>query len=187
LAYLELETALMIACKLNVPKVVLSYLQYLKNSSASCELNVFDGENGTALTYAARNGNLQVVSELISLNASANFSSPYHVPLIEAVYSHNLDIVELLLKHGANVNEQDAKGNSALHVAITADKHRIVQLLLQHDADPNLPNARKQSPLHLAVEATKRQTNRSFRVERLLVKAGANLNATDYFGKVLYN
>lgn len=175
---------MIVACKLNKPDIVLPYLHYLYKSNAVCDANVYDADKGTALTYAARNGNLQVVNELLSLGASANFNSPQHIPLIEAVSSHNFGIVELLLKYGANVNEQDDKGNAAIHTAILAEKHRIVQLLLQNSANPNLPNARKQSPFHLAVETTKKQTNRSFRVERLLINAGANLNATDYFGKV---
>lgn len=173
----------MIACKLNVPGVVLSYIQYLRNPLILCELNILDGVNNSALSYAARNGNAQVVNELLLLGANPNFNSAQHVPLIEATSSQNIDIVELILKHGARVNEQDEiYGNSALHVAILTEKHRIVKLLLDNGADFDLPNLRRQTPMHLSVETTCKQTNRSYRAERLLMKAGANVNAVDFFG-----
>jgi len=139
---------------------------------------------GTPLSYAAKNGNVEIVRELLSLGADVNFNKPQHIPLIEAVIGKNIEVVEMILKHGAQVNVQDeTSGNSPLHTAALVEKHRIVKLLLENGADYNLQNKRKQTAMHLAIEATKRQTNRSFRVEHLLLKAGADVNITDFFGK----
>ena len=156
----------------------------MKSSKIRFELNVYDIDYGTALSYAAKNGNVQVVAELLSLGADPNFYKPRHIPLIEAVVSQNTEAVETILKAGAHINVQDeAFGNSPLHAAIIVEKHRIVKLLLEHGADFNMQNSRKQTPMHLAIEATKRQTNRSFRVESLLMKAGADMHAADFFGR----
>lgn len=175
---------MIVACQLKEPKIALFYLSHLKRSSGLCEINTFSYEKHSALSYACRNAELQVVKELLSLNANPNFTMPQHVPLIEAVSGQNIDIIDLLIKQGAFINEKNEPyGNTALHTAIIDGKHRIVKLLLENGADFDIPNTRLQSPLHLAVQNTKSQTNRSFRIERLLMKAGANINALDLFGK----
>jgi hypothetical protein len=63
--------------------------------------------------------------------------------------------LELMLQHGANINEQDAEGQTALHIAITAMHDRweeLVMHLLDAGADPNLANNVGSTPLHLAAE-----------------------------------
>lgn len=174
------------SCKLGIPDIILTYLQYLKSPSVLCELNVLDNGGNSALSYAAKNGIYKAVNELLLGGADPNFHDYRHVPLIEATNSQNIDIVESILKHGAHVNATEkTSGNSSLHSAILTKKHRIIKLLLDHGADFDLPNFKKQTPMHLAIETTKRQTNRSFRAERLLMKAGANANAVDFFGTLL--
>lgn len=174
---------MIIVCKSNVLDLVSYYLQYLKKASISCDINSLDNEGNSALSYAAKNGNLQAVNELLVLGANPNCNDGRHIPLFEATHSQNIDVVELLLKYGASVNDKDeTTGNSALHNSILTGKHKISKLLLENGADFELINLRKQTPMHLAIETTKKQTNRSFRVERLLIKAGANANAVDFFG-----
>ncbi|KAG2201741.1 hypothetical protein INT47_002001, partial [Mucor saturninus] len=180
----KLENALIIVCKSNVLDFVSYYLQYLRNTSVPCDVNCMDVEGNTALSYAAKNGNLQAVNDLLLLGADPNFNDGRHIPLFEATHSQDINIVELLLKHGASVNSRDkATGNSALHNSILTEKHKIVKLLLENGAEFESTNSRKQTPMHLAIETTKKQINRSFRVERLLMKAGANANAVDFFGR----
>lgn len=174
----------MIACKLNKTEIMTTYIQHLKSSRDLCELNVLDTDMGTPLSYAAKNGQAEIVRELLSLGASPNFNRPQHIPLIDAILGQNIIVVDLILKHSADINVQaDFNGNSPLHTAVLVEKHLIVKLLLENGANVDIKNDRKQTPLHLAIEVTKKQTNRSFRVEHLLIKAGANLSATDFFGK----
>lgn len=174
----------MIACKLNKTDIITAYIQHLISSNNHCELNVFDTDMGTPLSYAARNGNVEIVRELLLLGASPNFNKPQHIPLVDAILGQNITVVDLILKHSAEINVQaDSNGNTPLHTAVLVEKHAIVKLLLQNGANVNMQNARKQTPMHLAIEVTKKQTNRSFRVENLLMKAGADLSITDFFGK----
>ncbi len=60
-------------------------------------------------------------------------------PLAFATQSGNLDLVRLLLKHGANPNlaEHCADRGRALFVASQRKDIAMIQLLLDHDADPN--------------------------------------------------
>lgn len=147
-------------------------------------INVFDVSGWTALSQACKNGNAAAIDVLLSeLGADANTSQPQHVPLCEAVKSGSIESVQRLLEHGAFVNQCDENQNTPLHNAVLVQKHHIVELLLKHAADYRLVNAKQQTPLHLAIDVAKKQTNRSFRVERALLKMGADINATDFLSK----
>ena len=61
--------------------------------------------------------------------------------LIEAVNSGNKELVEQLLKQGADVNTQDENGMAPLHHAILHDNLTIVKLLLEQETiNVNIPN-----------------------------------------------
>lgn len=57
-----------------------------------------------------------------------------------------IDIIELLLKHGGDINEAskeediDGLAGTALHVAIAAGRKEVIQWLLAHGADINNKN-----------------------------------------------
>jgi len=52
----------------------------------------------------------------------------------------HLDVVKLLLEHGADPNVQDDEGETPLHhAAAWRDNVDIVRLLLEHGADPGTP------------------------------------------------
>ena len=57
-----------------------------------------------------------------------------------AAYSANLDDIQLLLSHGANVNAADSDGETALHYAARAGQQpvEIFRALLQKGADVNV-------------------------------------------------
>lgn len=59
-------------------------------------------------------------------------------PLIWATYSCHFDIVELLLRNGANPNALGAQLGSALRIAAFYGKETVVELLLEKGADVNL-------------------------------------------------
>lgn len=142
-----------------------------------------EASGDSPLTYAASNGNFDVVQSLLALGANPNSCSNGISPLITAVKSKKVEIVQALLEAGADVNFVNENGDTALHAAVETGKHQIVRLLLNYGANCDATNKFNRTPLHYAIENTKSQTNRSFRVEKLLIQAGANLNATDKFGK----
>jgi ankyrin repeat domain-containing protein 17 len=53
---------------------------------------------------------------------------------MEACSNGHKQIVELLLKHGANLNAQSACGNTPLHCAVQNNQIEIVEILLKHSA-----------------------------------------------------
>ncbi|KAK4515576.1 uncharacterized protein ATC70_010527 [Mucor velutinosus] len=182
----NLETALSIACKLNNKDILFAYLDHLKETPdlVKTTINAIDVNGWTALSHACKHGNATAIDVLLSkLGADANISQPQHVPLCEAVKSGNIESVQHLLEHGAFINQCDENQNTPLHNAVLVQKHHIVELLLKHAADCHLVNAKQQVPLHLAIDVAKKQTNRSFRVERALLKKGADINATDFLNR----
>ena len=49
-----------------------------------------------------------------------------------------------------DINKQDARGNTALHIAIEKKHLKTVQVLLTHGADPEITNKQGMTSLHLA-------------------------------------
>lgn len=71
--------------------------------------------------------------------------------LIDAVKSDDLAAVERLLRAGANVNETEPDGATALAWAATRVNHDVAALLLRAGANPNLTNELGIGPLALAI------------------------------------
>ncbi|CAF0799343.1 unnamed protein product, partial [Didymodactylos carnosus] len=73
-------------------------------------------------------------------------------PLHYASWQGRTEPVFLLLRRGANVNEQSISGDTALHLAAQYGHNDVVQLLLFHQADPTIINRRNLTPIDLACE-----------------------------------
>jgi len=64
---------------------------------------------------AARQGENEVIRELIKRGADINFRDEKgYTPLIIACYNNRLETARLLLDSGANIDEGDSGGNTAL-------------------------------------------------------------------------
>jgi ankyrin repeat protein len=64
------------------------------------------------------------------------------------------NIIDLLLTHGANVNDTDQEGNTPLHhIANCAYQTNAVKFLISRGADPSARNLKGDTPLHRAAEA----------------------------------
>lgn len=89
-------------------------------------------DGGTALLAAASKGNARIVEFL--LESKANPSLGYvdgYTPLMAASsFFGNLDIVNMLLKSGVDINSKDASGKTALDYARQSKKDEIVAALL---------------------------------------------------------
>lgn len=94
--------------------------------------------------------------------------------LHQAALSGNVDIMRLLLDHGAVVDIADSKNMRPLHYGSWQGHDGLVELLLLHHADVNQPASDGNTPLHLASE------HGHFCVVRKLLEAGADATLTNH-------
>uniref|UniRef100_A0A182IY34 Ankyrin n=1 Tax=Anopheles atroparvus TaxID=41427 RepID=A0A182IY34_ANOAO len=128
-------------------------------------------DTNTAFLRAARAGDLQKLIEYLETGqvtdintCNANGLNALHLAAKDGHY----DIVNELLKRGANVDNATKKGNTALHIASLAGQKEIIQLLLQYNASVNVQSQNGFTPLYMAA-----QENHDECVNYLLAK-GAN-------------
>ncbi len=134
------------------------------------------GENKDALlTYAARHRRWQAMEMLLEAGADVNIRSVETIqtetintpnvkfemqrgtfggktPLFFAASLEGSDIVEFLIKHGADVNAIDDAGNNALWEAIRTDRVETVRILLDAGCNPDQRNNDGKSMRELSVE-----------------------------------
>ena len=95
---------------------------------------------GNALTAAAFDGTMEIVSML--LDAKADLNSPNGYALQTAAAEGHVEIVRLLLEKEADVNASTTHRRmpqgTALQAAVEAGNLEIVEILLDHHADPDL-------------------------------------------------
>lgn len=127
------------------------------------------------------------VYEILSLlkNNGADFSIKNNdslTPLLIAAKQSNVKIVKYLLDEcGANINETDATGNSALHIAIKRNYYDMVYLLLNRTSIIKANHA-GQTPLHVAVQDDAMQL---IPIIYFLLSKGIDINAIDNEGKTV--
>ena len=96
--------------------------------------------DSTAIWHAVANGNLEIVKKLIIKGADVNYSGGGSdegagTLLTSAVFYRHEEIVQYLLEAGSNINEVDADGRTALHIARYDESNDIEKLLLQYNPD----------------------------------------------------
>jgi ankyrin repeat protein len=99
--------------------------------------------------------NLSLVKGMFLHGADANAGTDTDNPLLEiAVMDSEPDVVELLLQHGAKVNEADSAGVTPLIWASIFCQNKV-PLLLQYHADVNLRGHRGETALYELVYTTR--------------------------------
>jgi len=92
-------------------------------------------------------------------------------PLLYAAINGDIEIVEMLLNRGANINAVNQYGITALHNAVRSKTMEIIELLLKRGAYVNAKDSYSVTPLQLAFE------NGSEEIVKLLLKHGAYVNS----------
>ncbi|KAF5025075.1 hypothetical protein F66182_2844 [Fusarium sp. NRRL 66182] len=128
---------------------------------------------GNALTAAAFDGTMDIVTMLLDAGADVNSADGF--ALQYAAQQGHTDVVNLLLERGANVNALSTHENmgqgTALQAAVEAGKMDIVDILLQHGADPNLGAGEFDYPIIAAASKGEEA------IFEALIRAKADVNA----------
>ncbi|KAL9018700.1 MAG: hypothetical protein Q9185_004014 [Variospora sp. 1 TL-2023] len=140
----------------NVPFTIVEWdspipiLQQLLDRGA--DVDYVSPDYGTCLMRQVERGDAQTVHWLLKKGASVNIqdSRLRKTALHEASYRGLLDIVDLLLSHGADARISDKNGYSALHVACWVNEWNVTSRLLDHGVDVNKQDDKGETALHAA-------------------------------------
>jgi ankyrin repeat protein len=92
--------------------------------------------------------NRAAVALMASKSALFNLESSLRL----AASSADGDICEILLSHGAMVNDRGKHGESPLHIAARTGQRNLVMLMLKWRAQPSIRDDFQRTPLHCAAE-----------------------------------
>jgi ankyrin repeat protein len=132
---------------------------------------------------ATRKGNLVRVKFLFKAKPEAHYlnyrdNSGNTLMHLASEYGHP-DLMEFLIKRGAEINRKNHEGNTPLHLSVSNRKRQAVALLLMKGVDINARNNSGETPLHLSIWST-------VMIEKLL-DVGADIDARDNFGDTPLN
>lgn len=129
------------------------------------KLNTPDNSGATAIGLAILSGKTQAADILLKAGAKYDASA-----LLLQAAQRNLtdrDIVRFLVRHNADIETQDADGNTPLLLAVAQNNHRLAQHLIEQGADVNAQGKNGQSVLRTA------QQKASDEIQQLLLRHGA--------------
>lgn len=129
------------------------------------------------IIYGTPSGVKQMLESGVEVNGLDGYG---YTPLIQSAIVNNLEMAVLLISYGANVNDRDLVGRSALHWASENNNYDLCKLLLENKADPNAYSKMSQPVLATPLL-------RNFReIKNLLYNHGAHLKfAQDFINSKL--
>jgi cytohesin len=139
----------------------------------SVQLLLAAGANPNA-PFNATQRLIQVESRRPGFGGSRQVDTKGSSPLVIAVFKDRSDLVEALLKHGAEPNGK-FNGDTALHYAIEKQSLPMVNAILAFRPNTELRDAQDNTPLLRAV------LMRESKICEALIKTGADVNATTQY------
>ena len=175
-----------VACQVSQGQAL---VKLLLDSGADPDARNRDGH--TPLNIATFFGNLRSVEVLLKHGAIPNLPSGYsyseqgmeHAVIHTAVARERLDIIQLLVEHGANVYKHNGAGQTVLHAAVAKGRLDMIQLLTQHGADINMRDAMGQTVIHTATAGWSYVNSVKSQVYQFLTEAGVDVDASRHDGK----
>lgn len=165
------KTALKLAVDENRLKVVELFAAQPKSPKKKIDLE--------ALVFAIEKRNLQLVKSMLDSSGKLNLKNRYGADaLIKAVSLDQIEIVELLIKVGADVNFT-LDGDVALHYVTNVN---MLDLLLKARANPNFLDRNNASPLIRILQGKCKQKHILVEIVKQLLEAGSDPNLQDNRG-----
>lgn len=107
-------------------------------------------------------------------------TQPKTAALFNALHSEQYSVFQQLLNEGANINAQDANGDTALHIAIRSahsGAYEAVLDLIKRRCDVNIKNNQGETPFQLALE------RRYYIIKKLLECGAEDVTSTNTDGE----
>ncbi|MGP8328752.1 MAG: ankyrin repeat domain-containing protein [Methanosarcinaceae archaeon] len=177
----EKETPLHIACRYSSLKVVSNLMEHRADVNAKAKVDSTYERGETPLHIACRRGNPEIVNELPKSAADVNAKDKAgETPLHEACKQNHNEVVSLLVIAGADVSSKDKEKNTPLSITVKNGNSIIVEKLTSSN---KISNYSKSNLNQLLIEAVK---NNHASIAGYLLKYGADINSSSYFGTLLH-
>lgn len=125
--------------------------EWLTQKGYSDDLNRHYQNGDTPLIVASREGNINIVREILKYDININaLNNDNTNALWASCFANNLEIINELILAGIDINNQNVNGATSLIYASSAAKEEIVELLLKHGADKSLTTLEEFDALSLA-------------------------------------
>ncbi|KAH7479219.1 putative ankyrin repeat protein [Phytophthora ramorum] len=134
-------------------QLVLSRVLERPSEESAQLINLQNQFGNTPLHNASRAGSPGCVTHLIQAGAKTSIKNVNgSTALHHACYSEqaNLEVVQLLVEAGSDVNATDEQGHSSLIVAAKTNQTEAIDFLRKHGADITLQNLFGENALHFA-------------------------------------
>ncbi len=164
-APLELYTSFWAAVK----KGDLITLEHLLQEGVNPDL--LDKNGATALSHAAENQDLPLLTLLVKQGADINRITESRTALMTAAAKGDARLVEALLDMGADIKVEMEAGQTALHFGIMGGNLNVVKLLLEKGADINHSTADGSTALMIACDVMENTG-----MVKLLIDKGADVS-----------
>lgn len=126
---------------------------------------------------------LHILLESVNNYNSSAYSSRGR---LDAWDLQTIEMLKLLIKHGADVNAQDVHGKAPLNIEFPFSYDelyvKIVKELVNNGANVNLKNKIGHSPLHIILKSHYANNPNFIKLVQLVINRGADVNAKDSFG-----
>ena len=111
-----------------------------------------NSEGVSLISLAVRNSDIDIIRLLMSYNASLNTIARDRRsnPLIDAVSSDDIEVADMLIKSGVDLNFRNRNGQTALIVAIGARMKETAELLIESGADVTVKDSLGMTALQYA-------------------------------------
>ena len=172
----------------NVNKILMLLVLYLDSTSSiealklllgfGAEINFLDNNGLTPLLAYINNNrfqNIKIIKFFLDNGSNVNFrNNNYHaLTMICSLNYTNTEIIELLLKYGADVNMCGINDWPPLFFSVNLLNYNFVKLLIINGANVNYLDNIKNSVLHLSCYNKNGQRNA---IVELLIESGTDVN-----------
>lgn len=119
---------------------------------SKCDVNARNRKGVSPLHCAVANGHREVVSLLLTAHARVNVKGQTsdRTPLFMAGEMGDVEVVKMLLSHGAKLNLTDQFGMTPLNVVCNRNNSEIARLFIEAGAGVNMADKNGNLPLHYA-------------------------------------